>query len=211
LRHYGTPKSIANRFDFTLADNQALAYECSLCGLCTSVCPEKLDPASLFLGVRRLCREAGNLDESKYSSILGYEKKGTSRYFSWYGLPEGCDTIFFPGCTLPGTRPEVTTGLYRQIRQMIPTVGIVLDCCTKPSHDLGRSEHFNKMFGEMHGYLLSQGIQTVVTACPNCTKVFRQYGHGLRVKTVYDILPSPASADYLIGNGRDITVHDPCL
>jgi hypothetical protein len=174
------------------------------------VCPENLDPAALFLNVRRLCCDAGHLDESKYDSILGYEKKGTSKHFSWYGLPEGCDTIFFPGCTLPGTRPEVTTGLFRQIRQMIPSVGLVLDCCTKSSHDLGRSEHFKKIFGEMHGYLVSQGIRTVLTACPNCTKIFRQYGHGLIVKTVYEILRPPASNDYLPGNGVTLSVHDPC-
>ncbi len=28
----------------------------------------------------------------------------------------------------------------------IPSVGIVLDCCTKPSHDLGRDDFFNAMF-----------------------------------------------------------------
>lgn len=76
LTHYGTPKSIANRFDFSLAGSQAIAYECSLCGLCTAVCPEELDPSSLFLEVRRLCCDAGNLDESRYGPILGYEKKG---------------------------------------------------------------------------------------------------------------------------------------
>lgn len=210
LSHYGTPKSIANRFDFSLAESQLVAYECSLCGLCTAVCPEKLDPARFFLEVRRRCCAEGNLDESKYGSILGYEKKGNSQFLSWYGLPEGCDTIFFPGCTLPGTRPAVTTGLFRQIRQNIPTVGLVLDCCNKPSHDLGRSGHFEKMFGEMHRYLVSQGIRTVLTACPNCTKVFRQYGAGLAVKTVYEILDTPISAIGLPGNGGTFTVHDPC-
>jgi uncharacterized membrane protein YdjX (TVP38/TMEM64 family)/Fe-S oxidoreductase len=210
LKHYGTPKSIAERFDFSLAAHQGIAYECSLCRLCAAVCPEKLDPASLFLEVRRLCCAAGNLDESKYGTMLGYERKGNSKLFSWYGLPEGCDTIFFPGCTLPGTRPEVTTGLFRQIRQNIPTLGLVLDCCTKPSHDLGRSAHFQKMFGEMLDYLVSQGVRTVLTACPNCTRVFRQYGHGVTVRTVYELLDAPPAVNGLAGNGRTFTVHDPC-
>ena len=48
----------------------------------------------------------------------------------------------------------------------ITDIGIVLDCCTKPSHDLGDEEHFNAMFGEMKDYLLSQGIKTVLLACP---------------------------------------------
>jgi len=139
LSHYGTPKSIANRFDFSLAESQLVAYECSLCGLCTAVCPEKLDPARFFLEVRRRCCAEGNLDESKYGSILGYEKKGNSQFLSWYGLPEGCDTIFFPGCTLPGTRPVVTTRAFpadpaehpdgrtgsRLLQQTIPRSGAI--------------------------------------------------------------------------------------
>ena len=66
------------------------------------------------------------------------------------------------------------------------------------------------MFEELHGYLVRQGIRTVLTACPNCTKIFRQYGHGLVVKTVYEILHSPASTKYLTGNDTTFTVHDPC-
>ena len=61
------------------------------------------------------------------------------------------------------------------------------------------------MFGEMYGHLVSQGIRTVLTACPNCTKFFRQYGHGLRVKTVYEILQYPrytVSPGWFPGKGK---------
>jgi len=50
LAHYGTPKTIVATFDFNLPAHQAIAYECSLCGLCTAVCPEQLDPMRLFFG-----------------------------------------------------------------------------------------------------------------------------------------------------------------
>lgn len=210
LKQYGTPKSITTHFDFSSSKSQAIAYECSLCGLCTAVCPEKLDPARLFLEVRRRCVEDGNLDESAYRTILAYEKRGVSPLFSWYGLPEGCDTIFFPGCTLPGTRPGVTTDLYRQIQKTVPTVGLVLDCCTKPSHDLGRTDFFHGLFGEMCRYLTGQGIRTVLTACPNCTNIFRQYGHGLTVRTVYEILHDKGKGNTAPVTGNAVTVHDPC-
>jgi Fe-S oxidoreductase len=210
MAQYGTPKSIASGNDFSSSRSQAIAYECSLCGLCSAVCPEKLDPAALFLEVRRRCAEDGNLDESVYRAILGYEKKGYSPLFSWYGLPEGCDTIFFPGCALPGTRPAVTTDLYRRIREIIPSAGLVLDCCTKPSHDLGRTEHFQTLFGEMRDYLTGRGIRNVLTACPNCTKIFRQYGHGMAVRTVYDLLHAKSKVNGAPVRGATVTVHDPC-
>ena len=53
LSHYGTPKAMATGFDFSSPRHQAIAYECSLCSLCSAVCPEKLDPFRLFLEIRR--------------------------------------------------------------------------------------------------------------------------------------------------------------
>jgi Fe-S oxidoreductase len=209
LGQYGTPKSIVENFDFSLSKSQAVAYQCSLCGLCTAVCSEKLDPASLFLEVRRRCVEDGNLDEAAYRTMLGYEKLGSSPLFSWFGIPEGCDTIFFPGCTLPGTRPAVTTELYRRIQEIIPTTGIVFNCCTKPSHDLGRTEYFHSLFDEMHTYLVGRGIRTVLTACPSCTKIWRQYGHGLTVRTVYEAIKVRGEAAIPAAEHL-VTVHDPC-
>lgn len=213
LKQYGTPRSIA-AFDFSSSQKQAIAYECSLCGLCAAVCPEKLDPARLFLEVRRLCVENGNFDTSAYRKILAYEKLGRSALFSWYGLPQGCETIFFPGCTLPGTRPAVTTELYRQLQKIIPTVGLVLDCCSKPSHDLGRAEYFDTIFNEMNNYLTDKGITTVLTACPSCTKIFRQCGHGLEVRTVYEFIHTHTRNEEKHNaapvTGKTLTVHDPC-
>jgi uncharacterized membrane protein YdjX (TVP38/TMEM64 family)/Fe-S oxidoreductase len=210
LSHYGSPKRIAHDFDFALAPGQAITYECSLCGLCTAVCSEQLDPARLFLEVRRRCVADGNFDPSPYRAILGYEKLGVSPLFSWYGLPAGCDTVFFPGCSLPGTRPAVTMKMYRQLQDLIPGLGLVLDCCAKPSHDLGRTNRFQTLFRKMQDRLADQGIRTVLTACPSCTKIFRQYGQGLRVRTVYETLHEHGCGSASQEGGISAGVHDPC-
>jgi ferredoxin len=138
LSHYGNPKAIADSIDFSSPRQQVIAYECSLCSLCNAVCPGKLDLRRLFLEIRRQYVGSGHFHESAYQAILGYEKRGTSSLFSWYGLPEGCDTVFFPGCSLPGTRPQVTLRMFRALQKTVPSLGIVLDCCTKPSHDQAR-------------------------------------------------------------------------
>jgi Fe-S oxidoreductase len=113
----------------------------------------------------------------------------------------------------------VTTELYRQLQEIIPTVGLVLDCCSKPSHDLGRTEYFHSIFNKMNSYLTAQGIRTVLTACPSCTKIFRQCGHGLNVLTVYEFIHSRGKGGGKRGDcksnatpviGKAITVHDPC-
>jgi uncharacterized membrane protein YdjX (TVP38/TMEM64 family)/Fe-S oxidoreductase len=210
LSHYGTPKAIATRFDFSSPRHQAIAYECSLCSLCRAVCPEKLDPFRLFLEIRREHVDGGHFDESAYGAILGYEKRGTSSLFSWYGLPEGCDTVFFPGCALPGTRPEVTRRMFADLQKLVPALGIVLDCCTKPSHDLGRQAHFHAVFGELTGYLCGQGIKRVLVACPNCFKMFKHYGNGIAVQTVYEFFQANDFKPERINAGREVGVHDAC-
>jgi len=210
LTHYGTPKAIATGCDFSSPRHQAMAYECSLCGLCNAVCPENLDPCGLFLEMRRLYVESGNFDETAFRTILGYERRGASALFSWYGLPRGCDTVFFPGCNLPGTRPEVTRQMFRHLQKIIPTIGIVLDCCTKPSHDLGRRAYFDSMFGEMIAYLSGRGVKTVLVACPSCFKIFQDYGRGIQVRTVYEVIQESGSVEVACTGEPKVVVHDPC-
>lgn len=144
-----------------------------------------------------------------YRVIRNYEKRGTSPLFSYYGLPESCDTVFFPGCTLPGTRPDITRLLFEHLQKNIPALGIVLDCCTKPSHDLGDDSFFHTMFDEMKNYLIGHNIKNIIVACPNCYKVFKRYGKSLTVRSAYEELSGdfPVTA---IQSDTPVTIHDPC-
>lgn len=209
LRKYGTPKAIAASFD--ASDRQSLdrCFECSLCGLCSAVCPEKLDVDGLFLEMRReaVDRNLGAYPEHK--PLLTYEKLGTSSRFSLYRLPHGCRTIFFPGCSLPGTRPEAVHSLLALMQQADPSLGVVFDCCMKPSHSLGRERYASSMFEEMNQWLLGHGVQEVLVACPNCQVMFERYGHGLRVRTAWEALAeSGLQPERAQGT---VTVHDPCV
>lgn len=208
LQQSGNPKSFAG-LDPSTKEQQAAAFECSLCGLCTEICPEDINPSGMFLDMRREAVRQGEGDYPEHAVILGYERRGTSRRYTWYGLPQGCDTVLFPGCTLPGTRPERVKALYQQLRKSLPTLGMVLDCCSKPSHDLGREQIFHAMFGEMRSYLLEHGVQTVLAACPNCYKIFKEYGEGLAVRTVYEVLAENGPSETGKVSGT-VTVHDPC-
>ncbi len=209
LKKYGDPGELAAAYDPEETFHQGLPFECSLCGLCTAVCPEGLDPSALFLEMRRESVARGKGDFPEHKGLVAYERKGTSRRFSWYALPEGCTTIFFPGCALPGTRPERTRDVFDRVRERDPKAGIVLDCCTKPSHDLGREEYFRAMFGEMKYWLLDNGVQSVLVACPNCYRVFKDHGGEFEVRSIYEFL-AEEDAPSLQGAQR-VSVHDPCV
>jgi len=209
LRKFGKPKNIADSYDPTDKVHQGMPFECSLCQLCAAVCPVKINPAEMFLEMRRETVTMGNGDYPEHAVILGYEKRGTSKRYTYYALPEGCDTVFFPGCTLPGTRPDKVIKLYEHLKKSVPSLGIVLDCCTKPSHDLGREKHFSAMFEEMKHFFVNNGIRNVIVACPNCYKIFNQYGGELSVLTAYEFMSSNGLPE--TGQINDtITIHDPC-
>ena len=210
IKKYGKPKEIADNLATMDLNNLQIAFECSLCGLCEAVCPAGVDPVSLFIEMRREKVIQDNSILKNYTGLIAYEKIGTSKRFSWYGLPERCDSVFFPGCTLAGTRPETTFNLYKYLKKSIHNIGIVLDCCTKPSHDLGRKENFNVMFREMESWLIKNNIKNIYTACPNCYRVFKDYSNELSVNTVYELIAEKGIPETVKVSGR-VTVHDPCV
>ena len=209
LRKYGKPKEIADSYAPSDKTHQGMPFECSLCQLCAAVCPVKVNPAQMFLEMRRESVKNGNGDYPEHAVILGYEKRGTSKRFSIYTFPKGCDTVFFPGCALPGTHPDKVIKLYEHLRKKLPNLGMVLDCCTKPSHDLGKDEHFQGMFQEMKRYLVDSGIRNVLVACPSCYQVFKEYGDELSVKTVYELMMHSGLPDTGKTSGV-VTIQDPC-
>ncbi|MCP4689855.1 MAG: (Fe-S)-binding protein, partial [Desulfobacterales bacterium] len=209
LEKYGKPKEIADSLDISKAEDLSMAFECSLCELCAAVCPVNVNPAELFLAMRREAVNRGRDRLPEHARILAYERRGTSRRYSWYGLPEGCDAVFFPGCTLAGAKPGRTLEVYERLRKQTPSLGIVLDCCTLPSHDLGREGYFNAMFREMETWLLENGVREILVACPSCHKLFSRRGVAFSVVSVYERLlemdlPSKKPT------GRGVVVHDAC-
>lgn len=209
LQKYGTPATIAAGFDPADPVSLSRAFECSLCGLCATVCPERLDLDRFFLETRREAVERGFGSFPEHKPLLAYERLGTSRRFSLYRLPDQCRTVFFPGCSLSGTRPEAVKRIFADLRQRDARIGIVLDCCLKPSHGLGRQQYVDAMFSEMRDWLLGNGVGEVLVACPNCQVMFESFGGDLRVRTVWELLAeSPAVPGQVSGT---VTVHDPCV
>jgi Fe-S oxidoreductase len=210
LRRHGKPKEIADAYVPGDAAFRSLPFECSLCGLCQAVCPVNVNPAAMFLAMRRDTMSRGGSPLKSHARIKNYEKRGMSKRYTFYALPQNCDTVFFPGCTLPGTRPKITWKTFTHLASVIPNLGMVLDCCGKPSHDLGDQAFFSTMFAEMKAYLLQNGIKKVLVSCPNCYKSFSEYGVPLQVTTVCKAL-----ADYDLPPTEKIKgtvlVHDPCV
>jgi len=226
LKKYGKPKKIAMEYDPSDLTWLTLPFECHLCDLCSALCPVNLSPGAMFLEMRREAVERGVAPLAAHKTIIAYEARGVSKKYSWYSLPDKCHTALFPGCTFTGTRSDTTLALYEHLKTIDPDMGIVLDCCCKPSHDLGRTAFFNEMFNEMRSWLVEHGVRTIIVACPNCYRVFRNYGEPLEVRSAYEFLLEhgvPATAQKYKNTSENnttypyskrasaISIHDPCV
>lgn len=210
LQRFGTPGDQASQFLRERTPWGALnPYACSLCGLCGAVCPEGLSPGRFFLALRREAVRRGAVDWRPYRSLLAYEVRGRSPWLTWRHIPQGCRTVFFPGCALPGTHPRTVLRLAQALREGDPSAGVVLDCCVQPSHDLGRQDFFEGAFRPLAAFLEEQGVRRVVTACPSCHKVFRTYAAGLEVVTVWEA--ADVGRLFAARSVRaEVFIHDPC-
>ena len=210
LQRYGDPGTLAKTWHEENPGQDIIPFSCSLCGLCRELCPRDLDMAGMFLAMRRHLVKLGRGNFPGHRGLLNFERLGSSKYLAGQLLPEGCDTIYFPGCALPGSRPDITRALLRHLRETIPRLGVVLNCCGKPSHDLGRQEPFTEHFSELKNSLQAQGVRRVLVNCPNCFAVFKLYAQDLAIETVYQHLnnvPLPEQS----GSGKAVIVHDPCV
>jgi Fe-S oxidoreductase len=203
LQQHGDPKDLAALFQ--KESGSTLAFSCSLCGLCTAVCPKQVNPAELFLQQRQHLVKTKTQHYKEHTPLRRYENMGHSKLLSWYGLPGDCRTIFFPGCALPGTRARRVTDVVQALQPKIPNLGVLLECCTKPSHDLGDHAFFQKQFTHIQNFLDSRSIHSVLVACPNCYRMFEEYGKNITVQTIYELLPPQTQ-----NPKQQITVHDPC-
>lgn len=209
LQQQGSPAAIAQRG--TSESNLLSAFGCSLCGLCDAVCPEILSPSAMFLAMRQEAHRQQLVDLKPYTPWLKYEKTGSSYLFKRDLIPKGCHTVFFPGCSLPGSRPEAVVTLLGRLRQIEPNAGMVLDCCGKISHDLGLAEQFEAIFGKLSARLRDKGITRILTSCPGCSKILEKYGDGFKVTSIYEVLSREGNLmTHLPGKQTVVTIHDPC-
>ena len=209
LRRSGSPAALARQ---GMEDDATLlrAYECSLCGLCDALCPLRLPSAKLFLAMRREAVKKGRVDAKTYRPWLTYEKLGGALPFRRYALPPGCTTVFFPGCSLPGSRPQAVLSLLGALRRDDPAVGLVLDCCGKISHDLGYGESFERIFEGLRRRLQGSGVRRILTACPGCDLMLRKLGGDFEVRGIYEVLTEREAVAGVEQNRGTVAVHDPC-
>lgn len=140
----------------------ALADHCFLCGECTRVCPQGVDGAALM---QRARRETVRANGGKVSGHLVMRlEKGNYPFRNWRNAQS--KSVLFPGCSYPSYYPETTKKLIALLGEH--GVGVAFDCCGKPIGQLGMVEKEEKILRRLQENLRKNGVEELVTMCPNC-------------------------------------------
>lgn len=209
LAAHGSPAELAESMRPEEPESLLPAFSCSLCGLCSVLCPKDADPAALFFLARGRAAKSGHKPAPGHERWLSYEDRGKSERYSLFAVPRDSDRVFFPGCSLSGKRPDAVKSLYASLARSLPGLGVVLSCCCRPSRDLGRFERFFSGFEALNGELGRRGVKEVITACPGCLQVLSRHGD-FAVRSAYELLAENGGQEGRALAG-EVTIHDPCV
>ncbi len=200
LKRYGNPLEIISK-------NSEVVFECTNCSACSIVCPAQINPSDALHSLKYKLIKTGEITEKTgqcIQSSLNFAERGHGFPFSYYPQTE---TVFWPGCSLAGTNPEVVKKIKNILSSKLNRkVGIVLDCCSDPLFQNGDIENTLRFIDDIKKNLRNNKIKELITGCTNCYKIFNLYMPEFSVKHVIEVLPENV---FSIPESN-IFLHHPC-
>ena len=225
LDTYGMPNEI-------ITEKPEKVFFCSNCKACDTVCTEKLLPSDALFEMKSILMRNGPIPEEVRNvkqSASGFAMRGHKFPFSYY---PSTDTVFWPGCGLAGTSPEIvkkTVGLLSE--HLNKKVGVVLDCCFDPLYQLGDIDSVKKASKRILDRLQRHKVTHVITGCTNCRKTLFLHLPEIKVEHIIEALPEnfinpslindPSTPPFISplskwgnkggkGDGGGLFLHHPC-
>ncbi|WP_416198985.1 MAG: Putative iron-sulfur protein [Sporanaerobacter sp.] len=214
-----SPKDLLEHLLSEKKADHKLPYSCLLCGYCTAVCPKGVDLKEIFFNLREniVSKTKGKLPRDLgYTSVKFHQINSFSRFFRTdiIGLGKDSDIIYFPGCSIMAYSPEIVFKAYKYLRELIPGIGIYLNCCGNPTFSMGYVEEFNQYYDILREEFKKNGIKRVVTTCQNCFITIKENSKDIQVIPIWEIISKRGVPKKVKGKGKDVdivfSIHDPC-
>lgn len=217
MRARKTPREISEGILGDIDSTRSYVFSCFLCKLCTSVCPQRIDVAQMFLEARSsLASSVTSLNPyiklllcDEPSSLINiYKERKRADYYKAQ-ITESFRYAFLPGCSMIYFSPKSISKIHGMLSEVLGDVGILDVCCGKPMHDLGLRDRAMKwlvdnVIGELNRYKCS----IVIVACPNCYYYLKSLlPRQFEVATVYDMLGREFADEV---KDLTVTIHDSC-
>jgi len=211
-----TPGEIAAQVSSGEASDETIQaiQRCALCGLCSQSCLVNLNPSEMMRASREILVQQGKILLDDYDLMqVDRDWNFFSLYRSTFDIRfddlyvDKYDTLFFPGCTLASYAPELTRSIHAWLRQRGMQIGFTEMCCGKPLISIGLEERTRQLLGGLREQMQAAGAKRLVTACPNCLHLLKEYLGDLELVSLYDLL---REAGIRVQGEERLTVHDSC-
>jgi heterodisulfide reductase subunit D len=239
-----TPKSrwlMAQRLfhglDSITPELKEVIYTCTNCLMCQELCGVRNDgygPWEIAVAVREeMTEKDGPLDahRSIYEGLRrddnpwGQPQSQRGNWARDLDLPtlgqQGAKTLLFAGCSAdrPSGRAaaRALAKLMQGAGEDFAILGAAEKCCGLYAFDLGFRAEYERLAAENRALLQSAGVQTLVTACGSCHRIWREYKKAGGVP--FEVIHGIEHIDSLVRAGRlrftrpiekKVTYHDSC-
>ncbi len=222
LKHYGRyPKKyvreVYNNLSIIMGERKSNQFinSCSLCGLCSEVCPEGLDMGLVNKSARTVMVAQNRMPPSAHDFALRDMQFSNSGQFSLARNRPGTaksDYVFFPGCQLAGSSPEYVERVYDYLQAKLGDVGLMLRCCGAPADWAGRKDLFESTLADWQNQHKALGAPKLIVACSSCHQIFKTRLPNIKVLSLWTLLDEHGLPQSEIRNSKFeiLSVHDPC-
>ena len=192
-----------------------MVNSCTLCGLCTAVCPENLSMADVILAARQTMVQSGKMPPSAHDFAMRdmeFSQSDACTLARHQPGFEASKTAFLPGCQLSASSPDHVARAYEHLCKILPDgVGLILECCGAPARWAGNDEKFQAAICSLEAAWSSLGEPRLITACSSCFKTLKEHLPHIPVEPLWPhLLPAVPSSPIHDPASRTVAIHDPC-
>ncbi len=214
--------------DFPITDDlMKIVYTCTSCGVCSDIC-KAIDPLTAIWALREeLVRRGARLPEplnKTHTRIAQHGNRlGSTRPARIEGLPSSGENVFFAGCDVRSSQPQVIEAVAAVLRRAGMQVAYLADrerCCGFiPGYD-GAAELMQQQALHNVETLRSAGAKKVIVSCAHCYRALR-FDYPLIVGDLpFEVVHFSELLAGLLEEKRirfesavdeQVTYHDPCF
>jgi len=186
---------------------------CNLCGLCTDVCPARVDTCAAMRASRNILKENGHLPAAYHDFWMADMEFSMSEEAYMLVKPNRApaNLLFFPGCQLTASLPDSVAETFAYIRRGEPSAAMILSCCGIPADWAGEKNALLQVVAKIRADWEGIGKPTILYACGACRKTFEKYLPEALGSLVYEWLSDQKDLPVSENNpAPSACVYDPC-
>ncbi|MDO5111167.1 MAG: FAD-dependent oxidoreductase [Clostridia bacterium] len=212
LQHYKTyprqfTREVVTNISMSMGNRTAntAINSCSLCGQCEKLCPGGMNLGALLMQSRAVMAATNHMPQWPFDFAL--DDLADSNGPSYLAKPapgsDTCKYLFFPGCQLGASAPELVKRVFDDLLKRESQTGILLGCCGIGALWAGREQLFADTQEKLKAEWARLGKPKLIVACPTCMKTL-EWADCIGI---WDILLETLPIEHI---ACDVCVHDAC-